>query len=108
MQRTVISATVKWLEKYLIKHQRCRPCRKPWKRRIDYRSSLEKRCRMSSILSPVQNRGTKPGTCFRPRSDHGGISQRWMSIYGKDIADTSRTIRAGQRNAVDTGALVGA
>jgi len=31
-----------------------------------------------------------------------------MSIYGKDIADTSRTIRAGQRSAVDTGALVGA
>ena len=31
-----------------------------------------------------------------------------MSIYGKDIADTSRTMRAGQRSAVDTGALVGA
>jgi hypothetical protein len=31
-----------------------------------------------------------------------------MSIYGKDIADTSRTMRAGHRSAVDTGALVGA
>jgi hypothetical protein len=43
-----------------------------------------------------------------PRSDHGGISPRWMSSCGKDIADPSRTMRAGQRSAVDTGALVGA
>lgn len=42
------------------------------------------------------------------RLDYGGIAPRWMSSCGQDIADPSRTMRAGQRSAVDTRALVSA
>lgn len=63
---------------------------------------------MSPILSPVPDRRKKPGTWFTPRSDHGGISPRWMSICRKDKADPSRTMHAGQRSAANTIALAGA
>jgi hypothetical protein len=63
---------------------------------------------MSSIFLTVQDRGTTPGTCFMPRSDHGEISPRWISSCEEDIGDPLKTRRAGQRSAVDPGALVSA